>query len=138
MIHAMNGDMLPPRPHVRHYYGDTVRILFVAIAIAMVVGETTGAALPLSATTAVIAAITFAVAAGITNPGQKWIHYINEALAILGALIFTTSAALHWRAGAGFFDPSYFFTELVAILSIIALYFTTKTLRGLLLRETLS
>ncbi len=125
---------MTPVRRTRHYYGDTVRVLFVLGAIVLFVAESTGAALPLSLSGAVVAAIILVVAAGITNPQQYWIHFINELIAILGTLIFAEQAVGYWRASASVLNASYLFTEIMALLSIIALYFTTKTLRGALLR----
>ncbi len=126
------------RKSAPHYYGDTVRMLFVSAAVLLIVATTTGAHLPLSAANAIAVAVVLAVAAGITNPEQRWIHWTNEAIAILGTLVFAGSAIGNWRAGVGITDPSYLFTEIISLLSLASLYFTTKTIRGFLLRAHLS
>ena len=131
-------DGIPYRKNTPHYYGDTVRMLFVSVAVLLIVAATTGARLPLSAADAIAAAVILAVAAGITNPEQRWIHWANETIAILGTLVFASSAIGNWRAGAGITDSSYLFTEIIALLSLVSLYFTTKTIRGILLRPRLS
>lgn len=128
---------MPVRKSARHYYGDTVRVLFVLGAVTLFVAESTGADLPLSITGAVTAAVILVIAAGITNPEQHWIHYVNELIAILGTLIFASRAIEYWRQGMSALDVSYLFTEVLALFSIIALYFTTKTVRGVLLRPRL-
>ena len=125
---------MPVRKSARHYYGDTVRILFVLGALTLFVAESIGAELPLPIAGAVAAAVVLVIAAGITNPQQLWIHYVNELIAILGTLIFASRAIEYWRQGIGVLDISYLFTEVMALLSIIALYFATKTVRGVLLR----
>lgn len=128
------GGIMPVRKSSRHYYGDTVRILFVLGAVTLFVAESVGAELPLSVAGTVTAAVILVVAAGITNPQQIWIHYVNELIAIVGTLIFAARAIEYWQLGLGALNVSYLFTEVMALLSIFALYFTTKTVRGVLLR----
>ncbi|MDO8408078.1 MAG: hypothetical protein Q7S95_02485 [bacterium] len=135
---ASDGYMVPARKGVRHYYGDTVRVLFVSGAVLLVIAETTGAHLPLSPLGVIVSAVLLVVAAGITNPEQGWIHFANEAIAVVGTLVFASSAIGHWRDGAGIFDSTYLFVEIIALLSLLSLYFTTKTIRGTLLRPHLS
>ena len=129
------GEVMTPVRKTRHYYGDTVRVLFVLGAIVLFVAESTGAVLPLSLSGVVVAAVILVVAAGITNPQQYWVHFVNELIAILGTVIFAEQAVGYWRVSIAVLNISYLFTEVMALLSIIALYFTTKTLRGVLLRQ---
>lgn len=131
------GEVILPARRIRHYHGDNVRGLFVAGAIVLIVAQSMGAELPLSTTGAVVAAIVLAVTAGITNPGAKWIHWINEIIAVWGTLLFGTSAVEHYRSGFGLLDPTFIYIEALALLSLGALYFTTRTIRGLLQRTTL-
>ncbi|HUX80954.1 MAG TPA: hypothetical protein VMV38_01370 [Candidatus Paceibacterota bacterium] len=128
------GGVVPPRRKVPHYHGDEVRILFFVIALVLVVAQSTGAALPFSTLGAVLVAILLVVAAGITNPAQVWIHWFNAFLAIAGTLIFGTAAIDHYRAGLSIFDFSFVYIEATALLSLVALYFTTRTIRGLVQR----
>lgn len=125
------GIRIPSRHELPHYHGDAVRALFVIGAVVLVVAASTGADLPMSTTGSVIAAVLLVIAAGITNPGQFWIHWINAGLAMLGSIMFGTSAINHYRIGVSMFDPSFTYVEALAILSLIALYFTTRTIRGI-------
>ncbi|MGD0328223.1 MAG: hypothetical protein ABSB00_00715 [Minisyncoccia bacterium] len=129
---------VPPRREIPHYHGDAVRALFVIGALVLIIGQSTGAELPLSSTGAVISAVILVVAAGITNPTQSWIHWINALLAIIGTLLFGTAAVAHYRAGLSFFDLSFVFIEALMLLSLMALYFTTRTIRGIFLRSDFS
>jgi len=132
------GDAVPPRRVIMHYHGDAVRALFVIGAVVLIIAQSMGAELPISTTSAVIWAVVLVVAAGITNPSQFWIHWINALLAVIGTLLFGTTAVAHYRAGLSFFDLSFVFIETLMLLSLIALYFTTRTIRGIFLRENLS
>jgi len=118
-----------------HYHGDAVRALFLIGAILIIVAESTGADLPLSTASAVLAAIILVIAAGITNPATQWIHWVNSLLAVLGTLIFGMTAVGRYRAGVSIFEPSFFYIEGIALISLLALYFTTRTIRGIFLRR---
>jgi hypothetical protein len=135
-----DDDELPlhSRKSQLHYYGDIVRVLFILSATLLLLAITTGANLPLSSVGTIIAAIILVITGGITNPEQHMIHWINEGIAILGVLIFGISAINNYRAGASLNNPSYIYTELIALISLLALYYTTKTVRGILLRTNLS
>lgn len=131
------GDDMTPQAHVPpnlpHYYGGAVRALFIACAILLLMGGTLSADLPLSEGQTVFFAIVLMVTAGITNPAQRWIHWINEICAVIGILIFAPSAFAHYRAGVRFADPSMFLIEMLSVLFLISLYYATKTIRGMLL-----
>lgn len=128
------GERIPPRREIPHYHGNEVRIIFVVIAVVLIVAQSTKAELPFSTLGAVVSAMILVIAAGITTPVMSWIHWVNAFLAIFGTLIFGTSAVEHYRAGVSFFDPSFTYLETLSILSLIALYLTTRTIRGKLLQ----
>lgn len=131
MVDEEGGITVPARHVIPHYHGDAVRALFVIAAVIVIVARSTGADLPLSTGGTVFAAIIMVVAAGLTNPGQFWIHWINAGLAVLGTLTFGISAVDHYRTGVSIFDHSFLYVEALALLSLIALYFTTRTIRGI-------
>ena len=128
----------PHRRKMLHYHGDEVRVIFIVSAIVLIVAQSTGAQLWVSTFGAVLSAIILVIAAGITNPDQAWINWFNAFLAIMGILIFGTSAVEHYRAGMSLFEPSFTYTEALALLSLFALYFTTRTIRGLSQRPNLT
>ena len=131
------GESIPRPRDIPHYHGDSVRALFVVGALVLIVAQSTGAELPLSSTGAVFSAVILVVTAGITNPKVGWIHWVNALIAVWGTILFGTSAVEHYRAGSGFFDTSFIYIEALAIVSLIALYFTTRTIRGILQRQKL-
>lgn len=132
------GESIPPRHKVPHYHGDAARILFVVGAILLIVAKSTGADIPLSTFATVASAVMLVVAAGITNPAQFWIHWINACIATYGTILFGTTAVEHYRAGISILDVSFLYVEALALLSLIALYFTTRTVRGLHMRPDYS
>ncbi len=137
MYGGNGGETIPQAREMPHYHGDSVRALFIVAAVVLIIAQSTGADLPLSTTSSVFVAVLLAVAAGITNPHARWIHWINALFAVLGTILFGISAVEHYRAGAGFLDRSFIYIEALALLSLAALYFTTRTIRGILQRPRL-
>ncbi|MFA6969379.1 MAG: hypothetical protein WC217_02145, partial [Candidatus Paceibacterota bacterium] len=74
------------------------------------------------------------IAAGITNPDEGWIHWLNAIIAVWGTLLFGMTAVSRYRLGAHILDSSFIYVEALALLSLIALYLTTRTIRGFRLR----
>lgn len=130
----MGGD----RENLPHYYGGVVRTLFIVNAAVLLIAASTGADLPLSDGGTVFSAIVLIIAAGVTNPTQVWIHWINEMLSIVGIALFAMSAISHYRAGMHLSDPPFFFIEVLALLFLLSLYYATKTIRGVLLRRKMA
>ncbi len=130
------GETNVPRRHtIPHYHGDGTRALFVASAIILVVAKSTGAEIPLSTTVAIIVAVMLVVAAGVTNPAQSGSHGFTALFAAVGTLLFGITAVDHYNAGMGLLDPSFIYVEILAVLSLIALYLTTRTIRGMYMRS---
>lgn len=132
------GDSVPRRKRVPHYHGDEVRVLFLVGALVLIIAQSTGADLPLSTAGAVVSAALLVICAGITSPMQSGIHWFNALFALAGTLLFGISAVSHYRAGLSVFDASFASTEALALLSLLALYFTTRTIRGIIQRASLS
>lgn len=122
---------------IPHYHGDGVRILFVVGAMILIVAQSTGASLPLSSFGTVLAAVFLVIAAGITNPMQYEIHWVNALLSIAGTVLFGTTAVESYRTGINVFDSSFLYVEALALISLLALYFTTRTIRGIIQRADL-
>lgn len=125
---------IPQHRGVPHYHGDEVRLLFMLAALLIIFAQSTGAELPFSTFGAVTSAAALVIAAGITSPRLGWIHWVNAAFSVLGSLIFGVTAVNHYRAGVSFFEGSFIYVEALALIALIALYFTTRTIRGILLR----
>lgn len=140
-IHTVDAEgtvHVPRHQDTPHYHGDNSRVLFVIAAVILVVAKSTGADLPLSTTGTVLAALLLVIAAGITNPAQGWIHWFNAIIAMSGTLVFGVTAIQHYSAHVSLSDSSFIYTETLTILSLIALYFTTRTIRGFHQRPNLS
>ena len=126
-----NGsDYVSHRRTIPHYHGDAVRGLFLVSALLLIVAQSTGAKLPFPAVGAIIAAVALVISAGITNPREPWIHWVDAFFAVIGTFLFGTAAVEHYRAGMNLSDLSFVYVEALALLSLFALYFTTRTIRG--------
>lgn len=122
---------VPPHRERPHYHGDKTRVIFVVSALVLIVAKSTVTEFPLSTFGTVVSAVVLVISAGITNPIHQFgIHWLNAILAMLGAIIFGTAAVEHYRAGLKVFDSSFVYVEALALLSLMALYFTTRTIRG--------
>lgn len=124
---------VPHRPP-KHYYGDIVRILFVVAAIILFAMQFTGIRLPFSAFGSIIVILILVVSAGLTNPVQAWIHWINIFVSGFCLLLFGGLALSRFQTQAALF-PDGVLIGVLALMFLIALYSATKTLRGILMRD---
>lgn len=121
-------DLLRNRP-TQHYYGDIVRVLFVASGLIMLATlPILGSIVPISYFVSIILILLLAVLAGVTNPVQKWINVVNAFASALGFVVFEYYSIDAYKAAKGLF---FFSTnQTLAIVFFMALYYSTKTLRG--------
>lgn len=126
--HPADDSFLHPFGAVRHYYGDTVRALFVALAVVI------GLAVPLSPDLAagtlvgVPAILALLVLAGLTNPHGKSVLVLN-ALASGAGVVLSQVFALG-AYGQELF-PLFAFLELISVLFMASLYFSVKNVRAM-------
>lgn len=134
-LEGNGGASIPLPKGLPHYFGHSIRVIFIANALALVLAASTGATLPLSTGGAVITAVILVAAAGITHPRIRWIHWVNAFIAVWGTILFGTSAVTHYRAGGGVLDTTFIYTEALALLFLGAVYFVTRTIRGFLQQD---
>lgn len=118
------------RPFPFHYYGDNVRRLFVANAIITLI------TLPFfrdfvhaPVISYIMAMIFLCLVAGFTNPTHRWVGIMDLAISVYGIWFFESEAI----SAANFYDTQfwYFWTnQLIALLFLAALYYSSKTERG--------
>ena len=112
----------------RHYYGDTVRTLFLAAGVILLL-EAVFATGPLTPFWTIVAALILGLFAGITNPKQYWIAFVDLCVSILGLLLFGYFAVSGYQAGLGVSMVMLARVGL-ALIFFFALYYSAKTLRG--------
>lgn len=117
-----------------HYYGDTVRKFFMIGAVFMLVSlPFMSQYLSVPLYISILTAIAIGIFAGITNPLQTW-------AAILDLIISTAAVAIfEYHAVSGYTSYSlthrtFWVNQVLAVNFLIALYFSTKTVRGMLLK----
>ncbi|MBI4121213.1 MAG: hypothetical protein HY457_03085 [Parcubacteria group bacterium] len=122
-----------------HYYGDNVRTIFLIGSIAVLLS------LPLFTrllTETIIYPATvvavLVIAAGIANPAQRWTMVLNTIISAGAVAFFEYQALLvsHLPATDDW-QQSFLFLEnhVLALLFLIALYYSIKTTRGRLLKK---
>lgn len=119
----------------QHYYGDTVRRLFIFAAVVMLVG------LPffadrLSAPLVLVlfAILLVALFAGLTNPRQQWVAVLNIGISLIVLIVFEYYAIMFYAEG-GSFQLLFWIVQVLAVSFLFALYFSVKMLRGMLLSK---
>lgn len=114
---------------VRHYYGDTVRVIFIAIAVLV------GIAVPLTGNMEAGIAfggptiILLVVLAGLTHPHGSAILTLNAIVSAVGLFLAEMFAIAAYSAEN---VPAFIALEVVAVLFLAALYFSVKNVRALL------
>lgn len=118
-----------------HYYGDLVRFLFLLGAVVMLLTlPILNNLLPVSTFVSIFIILALALFAGFTNPRLKSTAIINTGVAIAGFVVFEYYAV---SAYVTFGKFTLFFTtnQILAIIFLIASYYSVKTIRGMLLRS---
>ena len=114
-----------------HYHGDVVRALFIGAAILIFLTQFIGTALPFSTGGIMFLIVCLVISAGITNPAQQWIHWVNILISITGFILFGSIALNRLSTDIDLISRN----TLVALLTLIfitTLYLGTRTLRGLM------
>lgn len=114
-----------------HYHGDMVRALFITEAVLIFLTRFIGTQMPFSTGGLMMVIIILIIAAGITNPVQQWIHWLNVGIAALGLLLFGGIALARLQSAADLVTHNGL-VAIIAMSFIASLYFTTATVRGML------
>jgi len=117
---------------ISHYYGDSVRAFLISGAILMLITAPfytdSQAELPFI----VLGAVVMVAVAALTSPRKRGTISADVLIAGSGFVIYQTWALSKYDS-----DPMYQFVlrEAISILFLFALYFSTKTLRSMLLDQ---
>ncbi len=115
---------------MRHYYGDTVRSLFMFSAITMaILLPVVKPVLTMPTAVSIIAILLLGIFSGLTNPKQQWVIGFNSAIAIVGFLVFEYYGINAFVDGEEFF---FVINQMLALIFLFAIYYNTKTLRVML------
>lgn len=123
----------PGERKIPHYHGDITRSLLVVAATLMLVGIPffkDRVPFPLSLTIIVVVVLIFL--AGLTNPKQVWLTFLEVVASASGFFVFEYYALFKFT---NFTDIFFWANQTLALLFFFAFYFSTKTLRGFYLRQ---
>ena len=125
-------------PMVKHYHGDTVRRFLVIGAVIMLATMPFARdLLPASFSLGLLAILAVGVFAGLSNPRQIWVAVLNLFISAVAFLVFEYVAVSRYIATDGLVSPLWFImlNQVLALNFFAALYFGSKTLRGMILRR---
>jgi len=118
-------------PKVRHYYGDTVRTMFLAAAIVYAVSlPLFGEILPIGIMSGIGVVLGLTLFAGITNPHSKVFMVLNIIISGLAVFLIQNAAIMYFRTDT---TMLFLLREASVILFLIAFYEGVKSLRSMLL-----
>jgi hypothetical protein len=116
----------------KHYYGDKIRILYLAMAIIiLVMTPFFKERIPVTEYFSIFGTMILSVFAGFTNPVSRLVIYFNFLISIAAFIVFGTETLSSYNPTS--VDYFFFGNLLLAIVSIFAVYYSSKTLRGNLL-----
>lgn len=119
--------------NIRHYYGDTVRAMFLAAAIIYAVSmPLIGNLLPLDTFSGIFMVLFLVLLAGFTNPHLKLLMLVNVLVAAAGMYLMQSAAIEFLYRDSGLM---FFLRQGSAILFLFAFYDGIKTLRSMLLGQ---
>ncbi len=125
------GEVIHHTPEVAHYHGDFVRMCFVGAAVLILVMQFTGDNLPMTPVALLGFVTVLVIAAGITNPASRGIHWFNLLISFTGLAIFGSVAIARLNSIRDFFTHDGI-AGIIAFVFLIAMYLSTRTLRGVL------
>ncbi len=112
-----------------HYYGDVVRGLFLAAAVVMLIAGFTTATLPISTGLTITWIVALVLIAGLTNPIQRGVQWLNVIISTIGLLVFGGNALSQYHSLPSVFSAGIFIA-LLTFIFMLSLYFATRTLRA--------
>lgn len=120
---------------VPHYYGDIVRRLFVAAGVLLFVRIPIEYGLiPELINFLILGVVVVTLFAGLTNPRHRSIAGLDLAIACFASIFFEYLALQSYIATNNFFDITFLVRQALAVDFLVALYFSSKTLRGMFLK----
>ena len=118
----------------KHYYGDLVRLIFlISAALMLLTLPIFYNRTPVSLTVSILTILSMGVLAGITNPVQKTTAIINTGISATALVAFEYYAVNTYAKES--FSGYFFINQILALLFLISLYYSTKTLRSMIFKN---
>lgn len=122
-----------------HYYGNSVRTLFIITGILMVVSlPFFSSLLNIPLYVSLIAILGLAVFGGFLNPVQKWIIVANTVISVAAFVGFEYYAVHTYKSlppDVPLHVAFFWINQAFALLFFLAVYLSVKTLRGKILKN---
>lgn len=117
-----------------HYYGDKVRTIFILAAIIIIVmAPFFKDRIPFREHFTVLGVMVLAMLAGLTNPKLRSIIVLDFIVSLFAFLIFGTEALVTYSK---YKVDTFFVANLgLSVVTIFAIYYSSKTLRGNLMNN---
>lgn len=131
-----NMNMLIPKNHnlLFHYYGDTVRKCFLFAGLLLLLAVLLDREfLSLYLFVGVFVVLLLTILAGLTNPQNKRFIMIDGIVSAAMFLVFEYLAVNAYLAAESLAGDVFYLRQALAVVFLVALYFATKTYRGLFL-----
>ena len=120
-------------PNVPHYYGDIARILMLSAAgLALLVVPFSSGFLHDAFVLDIIVGLAIVASAALTNPHSGCVSVCDTILSGFVVILFEIDAFQNYQAGE---LVTFVFYEGIAILFVIAFYFSLKTVRAFMLHQ---
>ncbi|KND48152.1 MAG: hypothetical protein AB201_00965 [Parcubacteria bacterium C7867-006] len=115
-----------------HYYGDRVRMLYIGMSvILLVMSPFVQNRLPYPALLSIFAVLFLTMVAGLISPKAKAIIILNFLVSVTAIIVFGKEAIVSYSHNLS--DIFFWGNVVLSVASIFALYYSSKTLRGVLL-----
>lgn len=119
---------------ITHYYGDFVRILFITAAIIMLLTlPFYHLLIPFPPTISILAILGIAFLAGSMSPKFFVVAMIESVVSIGLFILFENTALNYFISGAN--QQFAVINQTLALLFLISIYYSIKTIRGFLIRK---
>lgn len=120
-------------PLIPHYYGDTVRRIFVGAAAGLLIlSPFAGNEMPGVLGIGVAFALMLALLAAITNPQKQWSMIANAVASGIGVILAEVFALASFSAQEYL---AFLVSEAFVIAFLFALYFSVKTVRSMVMQR---
>jgi hypothetical protein len=132
----MSRDFLSDRDKIvkpiDHYYGNIVRACFI-IASFMLLGTILidWRLLNFYLLVGVVGIVVLIVLAGLTNPKSLKVLNIEAGVSAFGFIFFEYAAIIAFETVQDFSNLTFLFRQILAILFLVALYYSIKSIRWL-------
>ncbi|MGB2580189.1 MAG: hypothetical protein WBC83_00675 [Minisyncoccia bacterium] len=128
----MEKDNMQSSPETRHphYYGNLIRKqLFFAAFVIMIAALIDSELRNFYLFIGLFGVVGFTILAGLTSPQKRGVMFTDVLVSSFMFLIFEYFAISAFIRYEDFSDPVFFFRQLIAVIYLIILYYSTKTLR---------